>query len=124
MAAVTRLGLYGGPRSPYAGFTDRSPVVVGGLYNAVEYFPTGQSDVVIEVYDAADGSSVSLSDNSCIEIGSTGLYIWDTSKLASPLAGYKELAYKMSDGATDRGGVINIEANHYVEYIKAKAVIG
>ena len=87
--------LFGGSASP------------GGIYNAVEYFPTS-STVTITLYDPLTGGVVSLDDSSCSEIGSSGIFVWDSSKLTTQPTGYKEYAWRMTDGSTIKGGVINV----------------
>jgi len=80
----------------------------GGIYNATKYFPSTQNDVVIELFDPVTGASIPLTDNSCVEIASTGMYVWDSTKLTTQPDGYQEYIYKMTDGATVQGGVINM----------------
>lgn len=73
-------------------------------YPATEYFPTGQNDVTIVVIDPYNGSTVSLSSSACIELGSSGLYFWDSVNLVTQPTGLKAYSYKMTDGATTQGG--------------------
>ncbi len=82
---------------------------VGGKFHAADFFPTGQNDVTIILYDTADNSVESLDNSSCVEIGATGIYIWEISKITSIPTVYKEFAYKMTDGATSEGGIITFD---------------
>jgi hypothetical protein len=82
-------------------------LTIGGIYNASEYFATGLS-VTIELYNPVDGLAVTLSDTNCVEIASTGLYVWDSSKLAVQPIGYQEYVWKMTDGIRFEGGVLNM----------------
>lgn len=75
-------------------------------YPATAYFPTGQTDVTIEVFSSTDGSSVSLSSNSCREVGSSGLYVWDSANLATQPTGLTSYLFKMTDGSTTTGGTL------------------
>jgi|SRR3990172_540636 len=79
----------------------------GGIYNAVGYFTTGGT-VTISLYDPINGDVVSLSSNACPEIGTTGLYVWDTTKLTTQPSGYQEYAYKMTNGTAFSGGILNM----------------
>ena len=93
-------------------------VTPGGIYNAAEYFPTGQSDVVITLYDpeAVADASITLTSNACVEFGDTGLYFWDASKIATTPVPYKEYGYIMTDGATSAGGIIEYD-DFLIQYI-------
>jgi len=86
-------------------------IVYGGTFNASEYFASGQNDVVIALYDPITGSAVALDSSSCIEIGSTGLYIWDAANITTAPTGYQEYAYTMTDGVTTSGGMIRMGDN-------------
>lgn len=101
---VTRLGLYGGPRPPYASFAGKSQFQPATL-NAVEVFPTGSS-VTITVYNLTTGATETLTSNVVNELGTTGLFIWNTSKITTQPALYTEYGYIMTDGTTPKGGVI------------------
>jgi hypothetical protein len=79
----------------------------GDVFNAVGYFPTGET-VTIELYDPLDKSLIALNSNECPENNVTGLYIWDTTKLTVQPTGYKEYAFKMTDGTSFVGGIINM----------------
>jgi hypothetical protein len=83
--------------------------VAGDIYNAAETFPTG-SNVTISLYDPITSLPVGLDNNFCIEIGATGLYVWNSLKLTTQPAGYKEYVWTMTDGVTTKGGVIRINA--------------
>ena len=82
--------------------------VAGGKHNAAGFFPTGQADVVVTLYDplVASATPVSLTSNVCVEVGGTGLYLWDMTKITTTPQPYKEYGYVMTDGATKVGGII------------------
>ena len=98
-----------------AGVTDPA---AGGSFNAAEVFPTGQGDVVITLYDqeASGSDAVSLTSSACDEIGATGVYIWDLSKITTLPTPRKEYAYVMTDGATSLGGIITYD-DFLIQYI-------
>ncbi len=85
-----------------------SSVAAGGVHNAAEFFPTGQVDVVITLYDpdVAGAVPIALDSNVCVEVGTTGLYMWDMSKITTIPQPRKEYGYLMTDGSTSSGGVI------------------
>ena len=99
--------------SVVAGFT-----TPGGKHNAVEYFATGQADVVITLYDpeATANASIPLTSNACVEFGTSGAYFWDATKIATVPVPYKEYGYIMTDGATSSGGVIQYD-DFLIQYI-------
>jgi hypothetical protein len=78
---------------------------LGDIYNAVGYFATGGT-VTISLYDPITGTAISLGSSACPEIGTTGVYIWNSTKLSAQPTGYQEYAYKMSNGTTFSGGVM------------------
>lgn len=78
--------------------------IIGGVHNIGEYFTTGGS-VTITLYDPLTGGAIAVDDNTCNEIGSTGLYIWNTAMLTTQPTGYKEYIWKMTNGTASEGGV-------------------
>lgn len=90
--------------------------VSGGTFNAAEFFPTGQGDVVIVLYEPSDGSTITLDSSVCTELGSTGVYIWDIANITTLPTPYKEYAYKMTDGATSESGMIYYD-DFLIQYI-------
>ena len=97
-----------------SGFT-ASP---GGEWNAAEFFTSGQSDVVITLYDpeATSDGTITLTSNACVEFGTSGLYFWDMSKIATLPSPHQEYGYIMTDGATSQGGVIEYD-EFLIQYI-------
>ena len=95
-----------------------SSVIAGGVYNAAEFFTSGQGDVVITLYDQelAGASVVSLTSSVCVEVGSTGLYMWDMTKITTLPTPRKEYGYIMTDGATSEGGIITYD-EFLIQYI-------
>jgi hypothetical protein len=86
-------------------------VIVGvatltGPYFAMEVFTSGQGDVTVEIYDPLTGLIVSIDDAGCIELGSSGIYAWDTKNLTTQPTGFKMYGFRMTDdaGATFKGG--------------------
>ena len=79
--------------------------MIGGVFNAVNYFPTGQS-VTISLYDPISGAAISLSSNACTEIPGTGVYIWDVSDLLNQPNMYQEYGYRMTDGSISKSGIV------------------
>ena len=102
---------------------------IGGVINAVGYFPTG-STVTIELYDPPTGQTIALDDNTCEEIGITGVFVWDTSKLTTQPTGYQEYAWRMTDGTNFVADSIVILQDALVnydslsEYIVNKTIYG
>ena len=90
----------------------------GGVWNAVAYFPTGQSDVTITLYDpeATADASITLTSDACVEFGTSGAYFWDATKIATVPVPYKEYGYIMTDGVTSSGGVIEYD-DFLIQYI-------
>ena len=90
----------------------------GGILNAIEYFPSGQSDVVITLYDpeATADATISLTTNACVEFGTSGLYFWDATNIAVVPVPFKQYGYIMTDGATSEGGDIEYD-DFLVQYI-------
>jgi hypothetical protein len=95
-----------------------SSVAAGGVFNAAEFFPTGQVDVVITLYDpeVAGAIAIPLDSDVCVEVGSTGLYMWDMSKITTLPTPRKEYGYLMTDGSTSQGGVIMYD-DFLVQYL-------
>jgi|TARA_R110002126_G_scaffold41120_2_gene119995 hypothetical protein len=108
---VTRFGIGGGIWSPAGSFAgkDPGPLAAGGLYNAAEWFTSG-GNVTISLYDPllTGASAISVTSNVCIEVGATGLYVWDASKLSVFPRSHKEYVWTMTDGSTTEGGVLRI----------------
>ena len=110
--ASTRIGV-GGPRGSYVTITAKvEAVLINGLYTLIGEFPTGQSDVVISIYDVAASitagslTAVTITTARCIEIGGSGMYYWNTANLSTPIKLRTELLWQMTDGATDTEGVL------------------
>ena len=105
VASVVRVALTGQAISIAQGTVAVAAATYGDVYNAAGYFTTGGT-VTISLYNPITGAAISLSSNACPEIGTTGVYIWDTTKLTAQPSGYQEYAYKMSNGTTFSGGVM------------------
>ena len=95
---------------------DTYPDYVGDLLNVAEYFPTGQLDVVITVYNPITGAVVALDNNQCVEIPGTGVYLWDITKITTQSIPYKEFPYKMTDGSNTSSGMVPYD-NFLIQYI-------
>lgn len=91
------------------------------IYNAAFYFPTGGT-VTIDIYDPVTAGAVALDDDACVEMGATGIFIWDTSKLTTQPDGYQEYIFKMTNGTLDGVGVINMCKLTTEEHNKLMAV--
>jgi len=107
VASVVSVALTGQAISVAQGTVAVAAATYGDVYNAAGYFTTGGT-VTISLYDPITGAAISLSSNACPEIGTTGVYIWDTTKLTAQPSGYQEYAYKMSNGTTFSGGMITM----------------
>lgn len=68
-------------------------------------FDTG-STVTIDLYDLSDESSVTLTSDSCNEVGSTGVFIWSTSNITTQPTTLKEYLWIMSDGTVTSYGKV------------------
>lgn len=80
---------------------------IGGVYNVVGSFPTA-STVTITLYDPLTLEEVPLDSDVCVEIGSSGGYLWGTSKLTTQPTSYQEYAYVMTDGLSSEAGLIKV----------------
>jgi hypothetical protein len=82
--------------------------IYGDVYNCAEYFGVGQT-VTILLTDPITDQVIALDSNICNEsVNNPGMYIWDTTKLATQPTEYKEYIYSMTDGTNTRGGKILI----------------
>ena len=89
----------------------QTAVIYGGTYNITAKFTSGQTDVVISLFDPVTYNSVPVDDNKCYEVGTTGLYLWGANKLTSQPAGYQEYVWSMSDGANSDSGLLKLNSN-------------
>lgn len=103
---------------------DLTIITFGGKYNILESFPTGQSDVVVTLYDPITGFTVALDDTECKELGSTGMYIWGNDKLTAQPTGYQEYVYQMTDGVTTVDGVFRMPQYDLVQHFKGLTAYG
>jgi hypothetical protein len=78
-----------------------------GIYSALGQFPTGSS-VTITLYDPITLAPISLTDNVCEEIGTTGCYVWHSGKLTTQPVGYKEYVWVMTDTLTETCDIIRV----------------
>ena len=105
---VTRFGLGGGIWSPAGDFSTKEPGIISNSdYVAAAYFTTS-STVTIEVWNSITGNSESLTSNNCTEIGTTGVFIWDSSKLATQPHKYQQYVWKMTDGTNSESGIMEV----------------
>lgn len=76
--------------------------------NAFARFTASQSDVVIRLFDPITGDAIALDDGDCVEIASTGRYVWDASKLTTQPSVDTEYLYEMTDDAytTIKEGIV------------------
>jgi len=81
---------------------------IGESYSIVGRFPTGGT-VTIAVYNVVTGSAVTLSSNSCTEIGSTGLYTFPSSNITGLVNQHDVLVWQMTDGTTTAAGTIEVD---------------
>ena len=77
--------------------------------------------VTIALYKISDGSSVSLDSSSCSEIGSTGVFKWNTSDITTPATAFIEYLWIMNNGTYSQYG--KIVASGYPDTILTKAKI-
>ena len=80
---------------------------LGDVHNAVGYFPSLGS-VTIILYHPISGAVIAIDSADCQEIGTTGTYIWDSTKLTTQPIGYQEYAFRMTDGTAFKGGIIQM----------------
>jgi len=69
--------------------------------NLVGRLPTGQA-VVIEIYAIETGVQETLTSQVCTEIGTTGLFKWSKTDLATQPTVYTEYVYTMIDALNNR----------------------
>jgi len=81
----------------------------GDIYNAAAAFPTG-STVTIVLYDPILLTAIPVDNDSCLEVESTGTYVWNSSKLTVEPTDYQEYIWSMTDGITFEDGVIRVNA--------------
>ncbi len=62
--------------------------------------------VTITIYDLSDSSAVTLDSNSCSEVGTTGIFKWNTSDIGTQPTEMVEYLWIMSNGTTDQRGKI------------------
>ena len=117
MVAITRIGVGGAGRSYGTISAKIEALSNNGQYNAVAEFPTGQSDVVIAVYDTAlsiiAGTlvPVTLTSGRCVELGTTGMYYWNSGNLAMQPNKTTEYLWQMTDGVTNEEDIFIIEVD-------------
>ena len=68
-------------------------------------FPTG-STVTITLYKLSDSSSVTLSSNSMSEVGSTGVFKWNSSDITTQPTAYTEYLWVATDGTLSQYGKV------------------
>jgi hypothetical protein len=68
---------------------------------------SGSGSATIEIYDG-DGNSISLDSNSCTELGSTGVFVFQLSNFTTTPTSYSVYTYIISRGANDFFGTIKI----------------
>jgi hypothetical protein len=79
-------------------------------YNAAAYFTTG-STVTIRVWNTTTGDEETLISNACVEVKTTGVFVWDSSKLANQPVKYQQYAWKMTDGTNSESGIMEVPGN-------------
>jgi hypothetical protein len=62
-------------------------------------FVTGDT-ISVTIYNNASGTPVPLDSNSCIEIGTTGFFVFGLNNITTPPTSYADLLFIMSDGDT------------------------
>ena len=65
---------------------------------------TSGSTITIKLYDLSDDSVVTLSSTSCAEIGTTGIFKWNSSNISSRPSIKTEYLWEMTDGAAVQYG--------------------
>jgi hypothetical protein len=73
--------------------------------NILGKFPTGGS-ATIALYDINTNASVTLTSASCIEIGATGVFKWNTDRITTYPTSLKEYLWTMTDGSAVSYGKI------------------
>jgi len=71
--------------------------------NAVGKFDTGAT-VTITLYDLSDESSETLTSNACNEVGSTGIFYWNTTNITTQPTTKTEYVWVMTDGTISSYG--------------------
>ena len=66
-------------------------------------FTTGDT-VTISLYDLSDDSVVALDSNSCSEIGSTGIFKWNSGNITTPSQEFVEYLWIMDNGSVKQYG--------------------
>ena len=85
--------------------------------------PSGLT-VTISLYKASDGSSVDLNDNTCTEIGSTGVYRWSSSNITTQPTEETEYFYRMVTGDYQYDGKFTLLADiPTVEELNARTLL-
>ena len=88
---------------------------------ATKSFPTG-STVTIALFDPISGASISLASAVCVELGTSGTFSWDTSKLTAQPLGYQEYLYEMTDTITTKADIIRLPQHDLIDYIKSQRI--
>ena len=68
-------------------------------------FDTGDT-VTIALYDLSDDSTVTLTSSSCAEIGTTGIFKWNSSSITTQPTSFVEYLWVMDNGVTKQYGKI------------------
>jgi hypothetical protein len=124
---VTRFGISGGiwvPAGSFAGKVAAPTAAAGGKYNAAAYYTTASS-VTITLYDQEVVGSVPvpLDSDVCVEVGTTGVFVWDFANITTVPNAYKEYAYLMTDGAAPKGGILAYD-DFFSQYLIHKEMLG
>lgn len=73
----------------------------------LQIFETGDT-VTISLYDLSDDSAVTLTSNTCSEIGSTGVFKWNTSNITTYPIEKTEYLWVMNNGVENKFGKLII----------------
>lgn len=79
-------------------------------------FSRHSSAPTITVYKISDGSTPTLSSNACTQIGSTGIYYWDTSNFQTQPTVLTDYAWKMSSSYCDYYGRFTLKSKRAANF--------
>ena len=109
--ATTRLGLHGGPRRPYAAFTDRTPpsIVYGKTYTRLGLYG-GSRAAYVDLTDRTASGTPTLLELTASGVatgpaGVTATFIIDSVNLSQRTSGTLQISKRTAGTITVAGGV-------------------
>ncbi len=80
-------------------------------YDSLKVFGRMDATTTIEVWRVSDSSAQTLTSNSCTQLGSSGIYYWDTSNLQNQPTTLTDYVFRMYDGEWYSHGKFTLKSN-------------